>query len=1502
MLERINFNETKQIDFGSTEDMYPDYQQKREQDLQMRAGLEPSGAYEEVRRMLAVEQEETALSDLYTASEKALAEGAMPQQVTDFISKYMPDVTRDDLDIALEQQAANKQVEDSFATNEKTYINNAVDGRDPTGDIAKQELFTSFINNLRGWAQSQSLAKKTGGFIRTMFDPQFHQNAVERSYFVGGSGLRLQTAEGATDEVTDVMLMNWRNMTTKDFKAYLDTTYSDIIAKNPNTWMIEEMCDNLEAGSTNLQEFMGWADVATIAVASVKNGFKAAKAAGDAAKCKAIAKDAVAKLDKKQIVEEMITPNAAKPVQSAAEVSGEALVDDELAGLFGMQKAERIIQRARTQGIYDENELKMLADVEKEAAKSVFKRKSIDPVDISVVEDRDGVLNTVTLFGAEDGSAMTRQQAINLAKRLGYKEGDFTVVSKDASGYYVQTIKETSQNFINSLNKKDKVVEEFTDAWSVKLSPFWQKTKVESLVNGIVRHFAGVFKVSDEAAARDVVASRVQGAIKNFMNTELKSSFDKLDKEGHAIFKELYLKGQKANGGDGKWFSLKELREANIREDVIKAYADFKTASDMEYLTLNEATRKKLVRSGYKKYGDIYGQTVNIKTINKNGIRVLDSAGNVVEDVAKYADDANYRLVQVSRASANQLDLDCSHVLMKVAEVAEEDLPQFVVKYAPGGRRAYTRGTSFVKVGRGWFNPETSTKLNGFAKTLVAGYDKKQLQKYADEVNKAIDIYKTSIRISDEALAGRWAQSFLDKENFQYFKVSSWDELKQLMKSADNPKGIIDPDFGAQVVDEGFSYTYHNGLQNAESAFSELDMSLQELIDNRVKFSRHRTNLLDDVNGDTVRLVDVEEIYDRTIRKTAAIGANSELTTWYARQLEKFKSVTTNYQYLAGMSDADKINRIEFDTARRARMSQEELQLLRSGQRFVEHAKGVLNSKTKGDQLMDAFMTRTAQALDIFEKRGKWYDTVANFRPARAARALMFNAYLGWWNTAQLIKQGLGVLNVVALEGSSGRPFKAMLAYIPIRLARSAEAGSEQYKLFKQMAMKGAGLTDDEFEGLMKFMSKYDVEGSAGLLVGADREYGEALRRDKHLAKKIWDSQYWFMKEGNAANYYIADITSWLKHNDEVKKGLRKSFTDMEVGRYSNDLFINMTRTGESAFQRGTIIPGTEMLAQWMSYPMRMMEAMFNKRLTVKQRTSLALTQLALWGGAGTIGDDETSLNMYKGLVEAGMDPEIAEVLTDGILGWVGHQIGVTFDEGVAIKEQFLRLFDFYDAARGEIKFSNISALKSFSYASSMIAAIGEFINPALGDRDFYRYLKYLQSQPNLASSFKNTAKGLLAWKYGQFYDKYGDIMVDDATQGQAIWQMLGFRPYEAKLDNYMYEAKANRKQVMEDLLDRVDEAINTMRHHTYVESETEKMLQLEEAFNMEIQGIMMLVDEVDDGYMKKELENKIFEKLSRTLHSTKEDKEYEANMNFTQFLKHIILRKTEEIRNGIHE
>ena len=199
MTEQLNFNESKEINFGSLNDVYPSFQQNREQELQIRAGLEPSGAYNEVRQMLARQQEETALSELYTASEVALEHGAMPQQIADFIQKYTPDVTSEDLDIALEKEAANKQIEDSFSTNEQTYINNAVDYKDPTGDLAKQELFTTFINNLRGWAQSQSFAKHAGGFIRTMFDPQFHQNAVERDYFIKGKGF-FKTAEGATED------------------------------------------------------------------------------------------------------------------------------------------------------------------------------------------------------------------------------------------------------------------------------------------------------------------------------------------------------------------------------------------------------------------------------------------------------------------------------------------------------------------------------------------------------------------------------------------------------------------------------------------------------------------------------------------------------------------------------------------------------------------------------------------------------------------------------------------------------------------------------------------------------------------------------------------------------------------------------------------------------------------------------------------------------------------------------------------------------------------------------------------------------------------------------------------------------------------------------------------------------------------------------------------------------------------------------------------------------
>lgn len=1501
MVQKINFNSNERINFGSVDGFLPTFQQNREHDLQTRAGLEPSGAYEEVRRMLATRQEENSLSELYTASESALAKGAIPETVAKYIEKYTPEVTREDLDIALEKAAADKQVQEAFQDNEKTAINNSVDNIDPTEDYTKQELFTTFLTNLRGWAQNQSFAKKFGGFVRTVFDPQFHQNAVERDYFVKGSGV-LKTAEGATQEVTDAVLVNWRNMTAADFKTYLDTTYDNIIRQNPNTWMLEEMCDNLETGSTDLQEFMGWADVAAVGIGAVKNTYKAAKAVGNVRKTQALAKKAVETLDTTTLVEEVITPTVTKPIQNPMEIAKTGDVADDVVESLIDRRATQILQKAHTQGVYSDAEIKLMKDQEEKVLGTLFKHKPIDPVDIAIVEDRDGSLKTVVLFGAEDGSAMTRQQAFNLAERLGYTEGEFSVVSKDAAGYYVQTIKDTSLSAKGAANKAftdADAVKEFTDEWSVKMSPLWQKTKVESIVNGATRMFAGVYKKGKEAAERVELATRAQGGIKRFISTEYRSSFNALNKKENAIFKELYLKGQKADSGHGKWFSVKELEEANIPAKVIKAYQDFKTVNDMEYLLTNENVRKKLVRAGYKKYGNVYGKEVSIYGINKNNIRVLDDQGKVIEDVTKYADKGDYKLIQVSRMSANQADLDCTHMLFKSADAAGEELPQFVTKYTPGGRRAYTRGTSFVKVGRGWINPETGTKLNGFAKTLVAGYDRKQLQQYADEVNKAIEIFK-SVSGFDEVHAAIRAQEALDDANFKLFKVSSWDELKGLIKNADNPKGIIDPDFKAQVVQEGFGYEYGNGLATASDELGEVDTAFQELLDNRSKFSRHRTNLLDDINGDTVRLVDVEEIYDRTINKAANIGANSDLIAWYSRQLERFQRVSTNYKDLAGMTDMDKINRIEFDLARRSTMSADELALLRSGQRFVEHARGILNSKTAADMAVENFMYRAAEALDITGARGKWFDAVADFKPAKFARALSFNAYMGWWNPAQLIKQGIGVMNVASLEPV--RAVKGMLSYIPIRLARSTEKGSEAYKIYKNMAIKVAGLTDDEFEGLMKFMSKYDVEGSSGLMVGADKAYGSALKADKNLLKRLWDSQYWFMKEGNAANYYIADIASWLRHNDDLKAGKIKSFTDKDIALYSNDLFINMTRTSESAFQRGTIIPGTEMIAQWMSYPMRMMEAMLNSRLSFKQKAALLGTQLSLWGVAGTFGDDETSYNMYKGLTKYGINPELAEKLTDGFLGYVGKELGVVFDEGIAVKEQFKRLFAFYDAARGEINFSNIPAAKGPLHILAMLKAVNEVINPSLGDRDVYRYMKFLQSQPHLPSAFKNVTKAAIALKYGKFYDKYGDILVEDATKTQAIWQALGFRPYESKLENYAYEAMTNRQQVIDDFMSDINECIETYRHHAIENSSPEKMLELEEAFNTEFTGLLSLIDEFDDGYVKKEILDMVTKKLYRMQERLADERENKLNENFTQLLKNVILRKTEEISNGLYE
>lgn len=1487
MIKNINYgNSVSKIDYSTLSNTLPAGQRNREEDLQIRAGLEPSGSYAGVRSRLALEQEETALSGLYTASEEALAKGVDPQFINDFVSRYVPAVTAQDEDISLEAAAGQKEVEDSFSSNLNTAINNAIDGIDPTEDMVKQELYTNFITELNDYCDNASTWKKIGGFARTVVDPQLHQNMVARGYlpeeFSKGSGILKADIVPA---MRKYFIEQWDKLSVKEYKDFLDTTKEYILEQNPNTWILKETLDGLQNGVTNWSDVLGVAEVVGIGVGTIAKPSKAAKRAGDIKKLNQEATKAAASLDKTELVQEFLTPTATKPVQNVYEIASDSRVAEQLANDIGGATAEEVVKASQVRGIYNESELKLLSDLAKDQINNSFKKTAADPVDVVVRELDEGNLQVVTLLGNAKGQAMSSKQAHTLAKRMGLGIDEWELVKKDNEGYFVQTVKDLMPDSSMRLKLNFKRTDNIVDEWSYK-------GIMESPINWVIKHFGGSTKIGKEAHARAVEADRITQGLLSKFNKEYRSSYNSLDAAGRDAFDELYLKGQRYNDGRGKWFTADELDAAGYDESVKKAYFDFKKVSDIQYLADNNDKRATLIRHGFKKFGDFIGKPERLTAIDYRKAVIKDLDGNIVNSVHKLDPD-EYTLIRINRGHILRNDDNCTHILFKKGALAEEELPHFVTKYVPGGRRRYTLGTRYVKIGHRFFNSNTGQYLNGFAKTLITGNDVDKLQKYADEVNTVLEVVR---QVGDDAIEGSRRLADLD---LQYFKVDNWEDVKKLVRSKDNPKGILDVDYKAQVLEHKQAYDFGNKLETLEDDLSDVDWALQDLLDMRENFTRHRGNLLDDINGETARLVDVSDIYDQTIRRASYSLAKGDLVHWYAKELARFKKVIVNWDEISVLSDMDMLNKAEVMTVGRGVLKQENVQLLRAAERFLGHSRRILNARTKWDTLLENTMYRTAQIVDsVLPKswqRKEVFEKIASANPSKVARSLGFNYVMGWWNPAQLIKQGLGTLNVAAMEPVNAS--KAMLLYPLARLARGTGEYKGLLKAYKNAAMKLTGVSAEDFDGLLKYLDSYGSKNASGLLVGADKEYGAALLRDKNIIKRVWDKQYMFMREGNAANFYIADIAAYLS-----KKG--QSFRD--IAAYADDLFINMTKTSESAFQAGQSLP-TASLAQWLTYPMRMVEAMGNGRLTKLQRLSLLGSQISLWGVAGTFGDDETELNMYEGLTKHGLNDNMSTFLSNGIMGVIGKELGINIDEGLGLKEQLSNIVDIYDATKGEFHIPPVPAGQAIPQAFALLKAVKEIVAPESNDYHFWRYMKYVATTKNLPSSFRNGAKGLLALRYKKFYDNRSAIISDDATTTQAIAQIVGFGPYENKMNTYMYHALLDRDQTIQDCADSLKPYIDAIRFYKIeerdVEGSNEHLDRLFKEYRMVLGAIReSLFDAFPDGDTRKKFEQLIYNHMFGKERKLTEERQAETRKALGLSEMYIINRMAEEIQNGTHE
>lgn len=1412
------------IDFRTDLNIVDTWQRDREMSLQERAGLEYSTDYLGTRQGLAAQESEAGLADMYTVAENSLKNGANPDTIAKAINSYQPAVSNTDVDVSLEVASAEQQVIDANNTNPKTATNNAVDGIDVAAAQTQNEIFTNWRQDVKNIAQSRPLLRKwsdgveTASLSLTGLYPIFNPVAV-RTIFPTVDLSGTYSMKGMTDKIRENLQQARDTMTPQQYHDYLYGMLDYWKSNSAFNWgKIDNILDDVYEGSTYTEDALELAatvDGVVGAARSVYKGYKAAKQVGDINLLRRQARDAMETTDTETIAKEFVTPSAAKPTQNITEVSSDDRVTDMIGDRVSALEAEAYVREQQSAGILDETQLSNLAKRRAKSVREQFNRKNSNVVDVYAEELDSGVVELRSVIGDAEGNALDHDDAVKLAKRLKLKEGEYSIVRKDNEGFFV----EAKSNIEDPYGKA--IYAGNIDEWTWK----------GGLRDWFTRHFAGVLKVGKEAHARSVLADRKYNHIIRDLGNRYTHSFYALDKAEKDNLYTIYEKGLE---GDGKWFTRDELlNDFGASEKTVDAYFDFKTVQDIEYLAKNEKTRRELVREGYKDFGKdhIIGTEESLEKVYGSNYIIADSDGQILKNAdVSTLNPSEYTLVRTARGRSVQDDTVATHILLKKSEANVNELPKFVLNYTPGGRREYANGTVFVKNGRSWYNPTTGNMLNGAPKTLTTSMSLKEAKEYAEEANRAIRIWNSSKTDIEKARD-------IAAYDFQYFKLENYEHLKQLMRTKENPNGLIDPAFDVQVMEKGGKYTYNNGLETFEETLNDVDWDLQDLLDSRAMYNRNRGNWLDALNGDKARIVDMEEIYDKTMQKAAYTLSKGDLENWYGREFSRFRGVIENWNDIKDLNPREMINAAKVRDSLYA--GDTDKNLIRAAERYIMKAKVAFNGRTAADKWVDNFLTKFSRMItgDFGRRRG-WHEAARQLNPARHLKALGFWQSMGTFNVSQLWKQGLGTAYVIGAHPVAGN--KALMAYIPVRNALSAlsKGDTKALNLLKPTIGKITGLKASEVDDMLQYMTKLGARESSGLMIGNEARKG--LLFNHGAFQNLWDKQYIFMQEGNALNYYTADITSYI-----VNKG--KSWK--EIAQHSDDLFLNMTKSNESAFQRGLDFP-TSFMTQWMAYPTRSFEMMFNTRLTPAQRSGMLLSQFLMWGAGGMLGSEAFQASMYTGLNSAGCPDEVANLLAYGSLGALGAEYGIYINEGTQMLSQIDSIWSLFKHLKdGDFELPKIPVLKAGAEIYGMYNVISDVLNPDTGDFDWTYFAKQVAQTKYIPSQGKNLAKAAIMWQLGKVYNTKGEEVATDVETYRAALQALGFNTIEESADRFMIQMLQDSKKTADQFLDDLKKDADAWKFYEYIEGDPEanrqKILELGNTYKDHLDSILATLEAV---------------------------------------------------------
>ena len=1357
-----DFNTTSKVPlFQIANPLYPEAQRQYEEELQKAAGMIPNINYQEVREQAAkqLEQED---AELYNKAleENMLAGNITPETAVAFDSVYEPAVRT--AETSLETMAADNELSEAFQMEPGTAIAAGLNPEEfnesaPTKEI----LYNKFKLAMEDWGANGTLWN-WGASMLELSVP-----------FVANVGEQLPDSfsfmfTGKKDDWDKAMQEAW-NKSDEEFGQYLVDLYKYLTSMPRAKGM--DLYYRGTGSKDYAENVFAVLDLLSLGQAS------SAKAAGNVTKSTAKVASAINRGSKAAAIREGL-PTAIKA--EVGKMSFHNSVAKEMNDGIVLDILDRIVEASRaTPVVIDDDEMKVLLSQARSKSMINAAPSLGDPTDFrltdAITKGDSGEWLYQAVYGpsqaGDGGGFATEKLASNFAKnRMGLGEGEFSIYKPkgDGSGYYVEVTQGLSEDALRSTKTKD--IENFTS--STGILGWFQRT------------FAGSTLRSSEEHARATEITRKATVITDKLSSHI--SRLKPTKEDMKVVEALYKEGHEANAGMGKYFTDADLiARGNVTKSQRELYKAYKEVNDTVYTIMNDSYVREMTAKGFGMDAEGFiVREVNPKSLTHDmydrmvimGESQKYTPNNISGKKAlELIESGEYKLYEIHTSYINSNLLDYNYKLVPASKAGIKPLPRFVLNYAEGGPRAYQFGTYFIKAGRAWDTGDGI--INAHPITLLAETNERAAKEAAEEFGKLWDIARNYDNISDHMLE---ITKDIEAAELKYINIADAEDLKDLVRTADNPGGILDisdVEYRPRVVRHGEEIIYSNGKRSAAKPTGIWDDPAVELVNNSWRFGKgRRSKLLRDILHKPAAMKSFEEMTARSIQKAANAGVMSD----YKRYMESifrrnYASVvdTLGGKYdIYGVSDTTLIKTAKI-LPESAVAGEDMKALTRAAKRHQDIYNIVTNVKTNGDKTIHEYMVKLSEKLlktgFISPERA---EMISEIDPSKSIRALHFSAAMGWWNSAQAWKQMLGTVSAFAMHPIDCT--RAMLSYVPIRaMYRYKDTNPKLYQAFKKTAARMGMYDEKALEAFMDYMDEYGTLSSIKRLPGVDE-----ARTGNNAMTKLWNSSYFFTEMGTNFNYGVTDTMAFMEtYAKKAGKITAKDYRD--IAARADDLYINMSRHTQSKMQKSTI---GAWFTQWLSYPMRMMESVLNRRLTKAERLEIAAMQFGLWGVGGTLLDEKRSLTTYDWLTnDAGMDDDTASVVVNGFITYFAREAGYEVSEGLGVLDIINNQLPIYSLfSDNNLKAPRAPAANFVGILGSIYNAIHDLVVPPTEHFDLLTYLRSRGADKTLPTGLRNASKAAVMFAVNRAYNNAGEVVKKDATTRDAVFQLLGISPTES--------------------------------------------------------------------------------------------------------------------------